>query len=75
MLKLGERRGVRVVSSVPSVAPYYGEAELVVVPLRRRRRRALKILEAMAYGRAIVSTTIGCEGARRDGRGNDCPGG
>jgi len=47
---------------VPDVRPYFGRAEQVVVPLRSGGGTRLKVLEAAASGKAIVSTSIGCEG-------------
>jgi polysaccharide biosynthesis protein PslH len=53
---------VQVTGTVPSVADYLYEATVVVVPLRIGGGTRLKIFEAMAMGKAIVSTTIGAEG-------------
>jgi polysaccharide biosynthesis protein PslH len=53
---------VEVTGTVPSVAEYLRAATLVVVPLRIGGGTRLKIFEAMATGRALVSTTIGAEG-------------
>jgi polysaccharide biosynthesis protein PslH len=44
------------------VLPYYNRSAVCVVPLRAGGGTRLKILEAMALGRPVVSTTIGCEG-------------
>jgi sugar transferase (PEP-CTERM/EpsH1 system associated) len=49
-------------SDVADMTPCYRRARLVVVPLRAGGGTRLKILEAMALGRAVVSTSIGCEG-------------
>ncbi len=54
--------GVRVVGTVDEVATAYAQADVVVVPLRVGSGTRLKILEAMALGRPVVSTSIGCEG-------------
>lgn len=55
--------------SVPDVTPYYRRAALAIVPLRAGGGTRLKILEAMALGRPVVSTPVGCEGlAVEDGR-------
>jgi polysaccharide biosynthesis protein PslH len=53
---------VHVTGTVPSVAEYLRGATVVVVPLRIGGGTRLKIFEAMATGRAVVSTTIGAEG-------------
>jgi len=42
--------------------PTYHKSAICVVPLRAGGGTRLKILEAMALGRPIVSTSIGCEG-------------
>jgi polysaccharide biosynthesis protein PslH len=53
---------VQVTGTVPSVIEYLRDSTVVVVPLRIGGGTRLKIFEAMATGRAIVSTTIGAEG-------------
>ena len=53
---------VEVTGRVPSVIEYLREAAVVVVPLRIGGGTRLKIYEAMAAGKAVVSTTIGAEG-------------
>jgi glycosyltransferase involved in cell wall biosynthesis len=47
---------------VDSVVPHYRSAAVAVVPLRAGSGVRGKILEAMALGRPVVSTSIGCEG-------------
>jgi glycosyltransferase involved in cell wall biosynthesis len=42
--------------------PHLAAAAAVVVPLRLGGGTRLKIVEAMAMGKAIVSTTLGAEG-------------
>lgn len=54
--------GVEVVGSVPDVRPYLAEAAVIVVPLLVGGGTRIKIFEAMAMGKALVSTTIGAEG-------------
>jgi len=54
--------GVHVTGRVEDVVPYYARCAAAVVPLRAGGGTRLKILEAMALGRPVVSTTIGCEG-------------
>ena len=60
--KLTEREGVVVTGRVPEIKPYFAEATVFVVPLRIGSGTRLKILEALAMGKAIVSTTVGAEG-------------
>jgi glycosyltransferase involved in cell wall biosynthesis len=53
---------IEVTGSVPSVVEHLREAAVVVVPLRVGGGTRLKIYEAMAAGKAVVSTTVGAEG-------------
>lgn len=60
---------IEVTGSVPSVEKYLTSASVVVVPLRIGGGTRLKIFEAMAMGKAVVSTSVGAEGlAVKDGR-------
>jgi sugar transferase (PEP-CTERM/EpsH1 system associated) len=54
--------GVHITGTVDDVRPYVERAAVYVVPLRIGGGSRLKILEAMAMGRPVVSTTIGAEG-------------
>jgi glycosyltransferase involved in cell wall biosynthesis len=47
---------------VDDVRPYIAEAAVYVVPLRVGGGTRLKLLEAMSMAKAIVSTSLGCEG-------------
>ena len=60
--KLEEREGVIVTGRVPEIKPYFAESTVFVVPLRIGSGTRLKILEALAMGKAIVSTSVGAEG-------------
>ena len=62
VLALAQRRGVQVTGRVPDVRPYLAESLALVVPLRSGGGTRLKILEAMAMGRPVVSTHQGAEG-------------
>ena len=53
---------VEVTGTVPSVINHLRSATVVIVPLRAGGGTRLKIFEAMALGKAIVSTSIGAEG-------------
>ena len=53
---------VEVTGTVPDVRPYYMEAVAAIVPLRVGGGTRLKILEAMAAGVPVASTTLGAEG-------------
>jgi glycosyltransferase involved in cell wall biosynthesis len=54
--------GIEIAGTVPDVRPYLEEAAVVVVPILVGGGTRLKIYEAMAMGKAVVSTTIGAEG-------------
>lgn len=62
VVRLGELSGVRVSGSVEDVRPWLRSASAVVVPLLSGGGTRLKILEAFASGRPVVSTTIGASG-------------
>jgi glycosyltransferase involved in cell wall biosynthesis len=51
-----------VTANVPTAKPYFENCRLLAVPLRIGGGTRLKILEALAYGTPVVSTTLGCEG-------------
>jgi glycosyltransferase involved in cell wall biosynthesis len=48
--------------TVPEVGTAYVQADIVVVPLRAGGGTRIKILEAFAYRKAVVSTSVGAEG-------------
>lgn len=60
--KLGARPGVHIVGRVEDVRPYIDAATVYVVPLRIGGGTRLKILEALAMSKAVVSTSVGAEG-------------
>jgi len=53
---------VIVTGYVTDIRPLVREAAVYVVPLRVGGGTRLKVLDAMAMGKALVSTSIGCEG-------------
>jgi glycosyltransferase involved in cell wall biosynthesis len=57
-----DRAGVIVTGTVDDVRPYIDEAQVYVVPLRAGSGTRLKIFEALAMARPVVSTTVGAEG-------------
>lgn len=57
-----ESPGVATFVNVPQVEPYYAAADVVIAPIFFGGGTRIKILEAMAFGRAVVSTAIGAEG-------------
>ncbi len=60
--RYGNRPGVMITGRVDDVKPYIARATVYVVPLRIGGGTRLKILEALAMGKAVVSTSVGAEG-------------
>ncbi|PYU24130.1 MAG: hypothetical protein DMG32_14610 [Acidobacteria bacterium] len=60
--KLSASNGVEFTGTVPDMRPYLSAAAVVVVPLRFGSGTRIKILEACAAGKPVVSTSIGAEG-------------
>lgn len=61
--------GVTVTGEVPDVRPYLARAAVVAVPVRMGGGTRLKVVEALAMAKPIVTTTLGCEGVDvTDGR-------
>jgi len=54
--------GVFHTGRVEDIRPYVAKASVVVVPLRIGSGTRLKVLEALAMAKPVVSTTVGCEG-------------
>jgi sugar transferase (PEP-CTERM/EpsH1 system associated) len=59
---LDRRDGVKVTGRVDDVRPYVAGAGVVVAPMRIARGVQNKVLEAMAMGKAVVTTPAGLEG-------------
>jgi sugar transferase (PEP-CTERM/EpsH1 system associated) len=59
---LGHDPSITVTGLVNDIRPYLKSATVVVAPLLLGSGTRLKILEAMAMGKAVVSTSIGAEG-------------
>jgi glycosyltransferase involved in cell wall biosynthesis len=53
---------IHVTGYVDDPAPYLGDASMMVIPLRAGGGMRVKILNALAQGIPMVSTTLGCEG-------------
>ena len=62
LLRLAEDESIRITGWVESVLPYLHAATIYIVPLRMGSGTRLKILQAMAAGCAVVSTSIGAAG-------------
>lgn len=59
---LGRDPAIEVTGRVDDVRPHMARGTLYVVPLRIGGGTRLKIFEAMAMGKAVVSTAVGAEG-------------
>lgn len=60
--RLATTSGIRVTGTVDDVRRFLDKASLCIVPLRIGGGTRLKIFEALAMGKATVSTSIGAEG-------------
>jgi sugar transferase (PEP-CTERM/EpsH1 system associated) len=60
--RLAHDSAITVTGRVDDVRPYMANAAVYVVPLRIGGGTRLKIFEAMAMGKAVVSTAVGAEG-------------
>jgi glycosyltransferase involved in cell wall biosynthesis len=57
-----QRKGVKLHSYIADIASFWTHATALVVPILSGGGVRVKILEAMAMGLPVISTTIGCEG-------------
>jgi glycosyltransferase involved in cell wall biosynthesis len=55
-------RGITITGRVEKVQPYLHGSKICLMPFRVGSGTRLKLIEAMASGRAVVSTTMGAEG-------------
>jgi sugar transferase (PEP-CTERM/EpsH1 system associated) len=62
IVALKAQPGIEITGWVPDTRPFVSDAAVYVVPLRMGSGTRLKVLEAMAMGKAIVSTSRGVEG-------------
>jgi sugar transferase (PEP-CTERM/EpsH1 system associated) len=62
VLTLTKKPGIVVTGYAEDLREYYEHCAVVVVPLRAGGGTRGKILEAMAFGRPVVATTMGAEG-------------
>jgi len=61
-------KNIVLTDTVPDTRPYVAGAGVFVVPLRMGSGTRLKVLEGLAMGSPLVSTSVGCEGiATQDG--------
>lgn len=61
---LASRKGIELSGEVVDVRPRVANAGIVIVPLRIGGGSRIKILEALAMSKAVVSTSVGAEGLK-----------
>jgi glycosyltransferase involved in cell wall biosynthesis len=59
---------IRVTGPVPEIEPFFERAAVVVAPLRIGGGMRMKVLQAMALGKAVVTTPRGADGLMLDGQ-------
>ncbi len=59
--------GITVTGTVADVSPYLASAAVAIAPLHIGSGTRLKILEALAMRKAVVTTSVGCEGLAVEG--------
>ncbi len=63
LIKLADKdSSINLIGYVDDPLPYIHKSTVFVAPILSGGGTKLKVLEAMATGKAIVSTTVGCEG-------------
>lgn len=60
----GGGEGVEIAGWVPEMQPWFDQARAVLVPIRSGAGTRLKVLDGLASGRGLVTTTMGAEGVR-----------
>ena len=64
--ELAQLPGIEVTGAVADVRPYVHEAAIAIAPLRIARGLQNKVLEALALGKAVISSPPGLAGFRAD---------
>jgi polysaccharide biosynthesis protein PslH len=59
---LTSNKQIEVTGRVASLIPFYKHADIVICPLRIGGGVKVKVLEALSFGKAIVSTSVGAQG-------------
>lgn len=54
--------GISILADVPTIAPYLAAADLFVAPIRQGAGTRVKLLEALAAGVPVITTSIGATG-------------
>lgn len=67
--ELSERKNIHLIGEVEDIRSYMAMAKVCIAPLRLGRGLRVKILEAMAMGLPVVSTSVAAKGIRlKNGR-------
>lgn len=62
IMAYNDRDGISVVADAPDVGLFYDAANIVIAPLLQGSGTRVKLIEAAARGRAIVCTSVACDG-------------
>jgi len=62
VFELSRLPGIEITGQVPDIRPYLRDSLALIVPLRSGGGTRLKILQALAIGCPVISTTVGAEG-------------
>jgi len=62
LLALNGRNGIQVPGMVPDALLFHLQHNLMLVPLRSGGGLRIKIMEALALGKTVISTSVGAEG-------------
>jgi glycosyltransferase involved in cell wall biosynthesis len=60
--------GVRVTGPVAEIEPFLEQAAVVMAPVRLGGGMRMKVLQAMAFGKAVVTTSQGADGLENSGQ-------
>ena len=55
-------KNIKVLGEIDNVEAFYNKVDIVIVPLLSGSGMRIKVIEAMAYKKPIISTSIGAEG-------------
>jgi glycosyltransferase involved in cell wall biosynthesis len=64
-----ENSGISCLGFVEDVPEFYGSVDVVVAPIRYGGGIKIKVLEAMACGKAVIATSVAAEGIAEAGEG------
>lgn len=71
LIKLAQNYpNIKVTGYVDDIRPYVAESSIFVAPLRSGSGTKIKVLNAMAQGKAVVTTSVGAEGINVENKKN-----